>query len=63
MGGELVLQIIPSVHKSTKESGFSFAHYAPKAWNVLLNDIHSATSLLSFRKKLKAFLFTNVYPL
>ena len=31
--------------KSSKQFGFSFAHDAPKIWNDLPEDIHSATSL------------------
>ena len=63
MEGEVleVPQFIPSVHKSTKEFGFSLAYDAPKVWNELLDDIHSATSLLCFRKKLKAYFSTKAY--
>ena len=64
MEGEVleVPQFIPSVHKSSsKQFGFSLAYDAPKVWNELLDDIHSATSLLSFRKKLKAYFFTKAY--
>ena len=50
-----VQQFIPSVHKSTKQFGFSFANNAPKVWNELPDDIHSARS---FWKKLKAYIFT-----
>ena len=42
-----------SVHKSTKHFGLSFAYDAPKIWNDLPDDLHSTTSLHSFRKKLK----------
>ena len=39
-----------SVYKSTKHFGLRFA---PSIWNELLDDVHSATSLHSFRKKPK----------
>ena len=57
-----VAQFIPSVHKSCKQFGYCFAYDAPKVRNELSDDIHFATSLLSFRKKLKAYLFTKAYP-
>ena len=38
-----------------------FDNDAPKVWDELLDDIHSATSLLNFWKKLKACLFTKAY--
>ena len=57
-----VPQFIPSVHKSTRHFGFSFAYDAPKVWNELPDDIRSATSLLSFRKKLKSYLFAKAFP-
>ena len=41
--------------------GFSFAYNAPKVWNDLLDDICSATSLLSSLKKLKSYFFTKAY--
>ena len=55
MEGEILEmpQCISSVHMSTNQFGFSFAYDAPKVWNQLPGDIHSATSLLSFMKKLK----------
>ena len=48
--------------KSTKQFGLSFANDAPKIWNELLHDVPSATSIASFRKKLKAYLFCQAYP-
>ena len=57
-----VLQFILSVHKPTKRYGFSFAYDAAKVGNELPDGIHSAISILSFRKKLKAYLFTQDYP-
>ena len=52
----------PSVYKSYKHFGLSFAYDAPKIWNGLPDDVHPATSLLSFRKKLKTYLFAQTYP-
>ena len=51
-----------SLCKSSKHFGLSFAYDAPKIWNDLPDDVRSATSLHSFRRKLKAYLFAQVYP-
>ena len=50
----MTCQFIPSVLKSTKQFGFNFAYDDNP-------DISSATFLLSFWKKLKAYLFTNAF--
>ena len=52
-----VPQYQPSIYKSTKQFGLSFAYDAPKIWNELPDNVRSATSIASFRKKLKAYLF------
>ena len=46
----------PSIYKSSKHFGLRFAYDAPKIWNNLPGDVHLATSLYSFRKKLKTSL-------
>ena len=46
-----------SVYKSTNPFGLSFAYDTPKIWSDLPDDAHSCTSLQSFRKKLKTYLF------
>ena len=51
-----------SVFKSAKHFGRSFAFDAPKIWNDLPQDARSATSVASFRKKLKTYLFAKAYP-
>ena len=51
-----------SIFKSVKHFGHSFAFDAPKIWNELPHDMHSATSVASFRKKLKTYLFAKAYP-
>ena len=51
-----------SVHKSPEHFGLSFAYDAPKVWNDLPDDRNSATSLSSFRKALKLYLFVKEYP-
>ena len=51
-----------SVYKSTKHFGLSFAYDAPNIWNDLPDNVCLATSLHSFRKKLKTYLFANAYP-
>ena len=42
-----------SIFKSVKHFDHSFAFDAPKIWNELPHDVRSATSVASFRKKLK----------
>ena len=51
----------PSVYKSSKHLGLSFAYDAPNIWNDLPDGVRSATSFHSFRKKLKTYLFTQAY--
>ena len=51
-----------SVFKSTKHFGLSFAFDAPKTWNELPQDVRCATSVASFRSKLKTYLFAKAYP-
>ena len=51
-----------SVFKSAKHFGHSFAFDAPNIWNDLPQDVRSATSVASFRKKLKTYLFAKAYP-
>ena len=46
-----------SIHKSSKHFGLSFTYDAPKIWNDLPDDVRSATSLHSFRRKLKIYIF------
>ena len=50
-----------SVFKSAKHFGHSFAFDAPKIWNDLPQDVRGATSVASFRKKLKTYLFAKAY--
>ena len=51
-----------SVDMSTENFCLSFAYDAPKIWNDFSDDVHSATSLHSFRNKLKTYLFEKAYP-
>lgn len=55
-------QYTPSIHKSKKHFGFSFAFDAPKIWNGLPDEVRSASSVSCFRKKLKTYLFAKAYP-
>ena len=57
-----VPRFAPSVYKSTKHFGLSFAYDAPKIWNDLPDDERLANSHHSFRKKLKPYLFAQAYP-
>ena len=53
-GNFLVIpKFCPSVHKSVKQFGNSFAFDAPTAWNALPDKIPASPSLASFRKQLK----------
>ena len=52
----------PTIHKSTKQFGFSFAFDAPTVWNSLPEDIHASAAIASFRKKLKTYLHAKAYP-
>ena len=53
-GNFLVIQnFYPSVHKSVKQFGNSFAFDAPTVWNALPDEIHASSSLAYFRKQLK----------
>ena len=52
----------PKIHKSTKQFGFSFAFDAPTVWNSLPEDICASPIIVSFRKKLKAYLYAKAYP-
>ena len=51
----------PSVHKSVKQFGNSFAFDAPTVWNALPGEICASPSLASFRKQLKTYLYTKAY--
>ena len=52
----------PSIHKSVKQFGHSFAFDAPTIWNALPDEIRASSSLASFRKRLKTHLYTKAYP-
>ena len=52
----------PTIHKSTKQFGFSFAFDAPNVWNSLPEDIRASPTIASFRKKLKTYLYAMAYP-
>ena len=51
-----------TIHKSTKQFGFSFAFDAPTVWNSLPEDIRASPTIASFRQKLKTYLYTKAYP-
>ena len=52
----------PTIHKSTKQFGFSFAFDAPTIWNSLPEDIRPSPTIASFRKELKTYLYAKAYP-
>ena len=47
----------PTIHKSTKQFGLSFAFDALTVWNSLPEDIRALPTVASFRKKLKTYLY------
>ena len=51
-----------SVFKSVKHFDRSFAFDPPKILKELPHDVRSASSVASFRKKLKIYLFAKAYP-
>ena len=51
----------PTIHKSTKHFGFSFAFDAPTFWISLPEDICASPTIASFRKKLKTYLYPKAY--
>ena len=62
-GNFLVIpKFYPSVHKSIKQFGYSFAFDAPTVWNARPEEIRSSPSLASFRKQLKTYLYTKAHP-
>ena len=62
-GNFLVIpKFCPSLHKSVKQLGHSFAFDAPTVWNALPDEICTSPSLASFRKQLKTYLYTKAYP-
>ena len=58
----VVPKFCPSVHKSVKQFGNSFAFDAPTVWNALPDEIHASPSPASFRLQLKTYLYTKSYP-
>ena len=51
----------PSVYKSVKQFGNTFAFDAVTIWNALPDEHHASTSLPSFRKQLEIYLY-KAYP-
>ena len=58
----VVTHFASSLYKSTKHFSFSCTYDAPKTRNDFPDDICSTTSLSSFRKKLKTYLFAKANP-
>ena len=52
----------PTIHKSSKQFGFSFAFDAPTVWNSFVEDICASLTITSFRKKLKTYVCVKAYP-
>ena len=62
-GNFLVIpKFYPSVLKSVKQFGNSFALDPPTVWNALPDEIRASPSLAYFRKQLKTYLYTKAYP-
>ena len=58
-----VLHYCPFIHKSKVHFNNSFSYDAPKLWNDLPHDIHSAPNLSCFKSPLKTYLFQNHFHL
>ena len=58
----VIPKFYPSVQKSVKQLGNSFAFDAPTVSNALPDEIRASPSLASFRKQLKTYLYTKAYP-
>ena len=52
----------PSIHKSVKQFGYTFAFDASIVWNALPDVIHASPSLACFKTELKTYLYTKAYP-
>ena len=52
----------PTIHKCTKQFGFSFAFDPPTVWNSLPEEIRASPTIATFRKKLKTYLYAKAYP-
>ena len=61
-GSFKVPQFCPSVHKSKKHFGHSFAFDAPMVWNDLPDEVRSAPIFACFIKRLKSYLFKKAFP-
>ena len=55
--------LFPSMQNSMEKFRFSFALDIVRVWNKMPDNIYSATSLSSFRNKLKTHVFAKAYPL
>ena len=53
--GSKQLLVIPDIRSANGRRSFSFA--APTIWNSLPDEVRSANTLLTFRKRLKSHLF------
>ena len=51
-----------SSYNTRRSQSNSFAFDAPTVWNALPDEIRASPSLASFRKQLKAYLYTKAYP-
>ena len=52
----------PTIHKSTKQFGFSFAFDALTVCNSLPQNVRASPTIASFKKKLKTYLYAKAYP-
>jgi len=56
------LQLVVSLYRLSTVGRCSFPVAASIFWNSLPDDVHSATSLSTFRRQLKTFLFQESFP-
>jgi len=51
-----------SIHKSKVHFNNSFANDGPSLWNDLPQDVRLASTMFTFRRQLKAYLFSKAFP-
>ena len=59
---DTLIEVIVRPSRRVTVGDRSFATAGPRIWNTLPRDVTTATSLLSFRRKLKTHLFRQSYP-
>ena len=58
----MIPKFYPSVHKSVKQFGNSFAFDGPTVLNALPDEIRASPYLASYKKQLKTYVYNKSYP-